>query len=146
MESLGFLKREPVFEFWMYAYSLYGFKSLCLCICNVGLLYHPYCTWLREEWDGVQHVDSLLCVHVVVAVQSLSHVWLFATPWTATCQAPLSSFTISSSLLKFLSIELVMLSNHLLPPSPFAFNLSQHQGLFQELSLHIKCYVLCAHN
>ena len=42
-------------------------------------------------------------------------------------------FTISRSLLKFTSIESVMLSNHLSLPlsSPFAFNLSQHQGLFQ---------------
>jgi len=50
---------------------------------------------------------------VVVAVQSVSHVQLFATPWTAACQASLS-FTISWSLLKFMSIELVMLSNHLI--------------------------------
>jgi len=38
---------------------------------------------------------------------------LFATPWTAACQAPLSS-TISWSLLKFMSIELVIPSNHLM--------------------------------
>ena len=48
-----------------------------------------------------------------VVVQSLSHVQLFATPWTIACQASLS-FTISPSLLKFMSIELVMLSNHLI--------------------------------
>ena len=47
-----------------------------------------------------------------VIVQSLSHVWLFATPWTAACQASLS-FTIFQSLLKLMSIELVMPSNHL---------------------------------
>ena len=44
------------------------------------------------------------------------------------------SLTISQSLLKFMSIGLGMLSNHLIllsPPSPFAFNLSQNQGLFQ---------------
>ena len=46
-------------------------------------------------------------------VQSLSHVLLFGTPWTAAHQAPLSS-TISQSLLKFISIESVMPSNHLL--------------------------------
>ena len=50
---------------------------------------------------------------VVVVVQSLSHVWLFPAPWTAACQASLS-FTISQSLLKFMSIESVMLSNHLI--------------------------------
>ena len=46
-------------------------------------------------------------------VQSLSHVPLFATPWTAACQASLS-LTISWSLLKLMSIESVMLSNHLI--------------------------------
>jgi len=44
--------------------------------------------------------------------QSLSHVCLFVTPWTATHQASLS-FTISWSLLKFMSIESVMPSNYL---------------------------------
>ena len=48
-----------------------------------------------------------------VAVQSLSHVWLFVTPWTAADQASLS-FIISWSLLKLMSIELVMPSNHLI--------------------------------
>ena len=48
-----------------------------------------------------------------VVVQSLSHVCLFATPWTATCQASLS-FTISQSLLKLMSIESMMPSNHLI--------------------------------
>ena len=51
--------------------------------------------------------------HLVVVVQSLNHIRLFTTPWTAACQAPLSS-TISQSSLKFMSIELVVLSNHLI--------------------------------
>ena len=45
------------------------------------------------------------------SVLSLSHVWLFATPWTAARQASLS-ITNSQSLLKLMSIELVMPSNH----------------------------------
>ena len=49
----------------------------------------------------------------VVGVQSLSHVWLSVTPWTAAHQASLP-FTISWSLLKFMSIQLVMPSNHLI--------------------------------
>ena len=60
-----------------------------------------------------------------MCVQLLSHVWLFETPWTTAHQASLS-FTISWSLLKLMSIELVMPSNHLilchpllLPPSIF---------------------------
>ena len=50
-------------------------------------------------------------------VQLLGCVWLFATPWTAACQAPLS-FTNSQSLLKFMSTELVMLSNYLILCGP----------------------------
>ena len=50
---------------------------------------------------------------VVVVVQSLNHVQLLATPWTAACQAPLSS-TISQSLLRLMSIESVMPSDHLI--------------------------------
>ena len=59
------------------------------------------------------------------SVQSFSCMWLFATPWTAARQTPLSIIS-SQSLLKLTSIELVMASNHLilchpllLPPSIF---------------------------
>ena len=48
-----------------------------------------------------------------VVVHSLSHVWLFATPWTAACQASLS-ITISQSFLKFMPIESVMPCNCLI--------------------------------
>ena len=48
-----------------------------------------------------------------VSVQLLHHVWLFATPWTGACQASLS-ITNSRSLLKLMSIKLVMPSNHLI--------------------------------
>ena len=51
--------------------------------------------------------------NVIIVVQLLSHVRLFATPWTATHQ-PFLYFTISWSLLKLMSIELVMPSNHLI--------------------------------
>ena len=50
--------------------------------------------------------------HHLYSVQSLSCVRFFATPWTAACQASLS-FIISWSLLKLMSSELVMPSNHL---------------------------------
>ena len=56
--------------------------------------------------------------NIVVVVQSLSHVWLFATPWTVAHQASLS-FTISQSLLKLMSIESVMPSKHLILCHPF---------------------------
>ena len=51
-------------------------------------------------------------IHIHVVAQSLSHVRPFATPRTAACQSSLS-FTISQSLLKLISIESVMPSNHL---------------------------------
>ena len=62
--------------------------SLHLCLC-------PCCIW-----------------GMLVTVQSVSHVWL-ATPWAAALQASLS-FTVSQSLLKLMSVELVMPSNHLI--------------------------------
>ena len=67
-----------------------------------------------------------------VVVQSLSHVLLFATPWTAACQ-PSLFFTISQNLLKLICFELVMPSNHLVlsSPSPPTFTLSWRQDLFQ---------------
>ena len=67
------------------------------------------------------------------SVQSLSHVWLFTTPRTVARQASLS-ITNSQSLLKLMSIKSVMSSHPLLSPSPPAFNLCQHQGLFQWVS------------
>ena len=51
--------------------------------------------------------------HSFVVVQPLSHVRLSATSWTLACQDPLSS-TVSQKLLKFMSIESVMLSSHLI--------------------------------
>ena len=61
--------------------------------------------------------------------------WLFVTPWTAACQAS-PSFTLSWNLLNScpLSQWCHQPSHPLLSPSPTAFNLSQHQGLFQWVS------------
>ena len=71
---------------------------------------------------------------LVGAVQSLSHVWLFANPWTAARQDSLS-FTVSWSLLKLMSIELVMpsISSSVVPfsscpqsfPASGSFQMSQ---------------------
>ena len=91
--------------------------------------------WLQEEacsgnlilkWDQQgQRPQSLFSQSVSQSVQSLSRVRLFATPWIAARQASLS-VTNSQSLLKLMSIESVMPSNHLilycplllLPPIP----------------------------
>ena len=78
--------------------------------------------------------------HQFSSVQLLSHVQLFATPWTTACQTSLS-ITNSWSLLKLISIESVIPSNHLilcclllLPPSIFPST-----GVFSnESALHIR--------
>ena len=77
---------------------------------------------VRRQYRGQGHglclgsnlgsVNSCLC-DLVAVVHSLSRVWLFVTPWTAAWQA-FVSFTISQSLLKLMSIALVMPSNHLI--------------------------------
>ena len=80
----------------------------------------PICP-LTDEW-----IKKLQYIYTMgYSVQSLSHVQLFTTPWTAAHQASLF-ITNSWSLLKLMSIESVMLSNHLalchpllLPPSVF---------------------------
>ena len=66
-------------------------------LCSLG-------TWLLSAWS-------------FSSGQSLNHVWLFATPWTAACQASLS-ITNSWSLLKLMSVESVMPSNHLILCGP----------------------------
>ena len=75
---------------------------------------------------------------VVAIVQSLSCVWLFATPWTAARQAPLS-FTISQHLLRFMSVELVMLSNQLILCHPLLLPSVLTIRVFSDdLALHIR--------
>ena len=78
---------------------------------NHILIYHHSQLSRIESISWKPNVFLLLFV-----VQSLSHVWLLVTSWmdwTAACQAPLS-FTISRSLLKLMSTESVMPSNHLI--------------------------------
>ena len=79
--------------------------------------YRPLSYWIIFSWP------KLLAEHAVIeqrnglvqlsSVQSLSHVQLFATPWTAARQASLS-ITNSWSLLRVMSVELVMPFNHLI--------------------------------
>ena len=107
-----------------------------------------------DDWLVIQAKKVMECVHnqlylsvsekraiisnnfvVVAVVQSLSHVRLLATPWTAALQASLS-FTISQSLLTSCPLKLGChpTISSVLSPSPPALNFSQHQGLFQWVS------------
>ena len=77
---------------------------------------------------------------VFSSVQSLSCVQLFVTPWTAACQASLS-FTVSWSLFKFTSTELVTLSSHLILCCPLLLLPSIFPSIkvfSNELALHIR--------
>ena len=77
---------------------------------------------------------------VVAVVQSLSYVCLFATPWNVARQASLS-FTISWSLLRLMSIESVMPSNHLILCCPLLLLPSIFPSIrvfSNELALHIR--------
>ena len=90
----------------------------------------------EKSFDRIQHlfmilktlqkVDTestylkIIWVHQFSSVQSLSHVWLFATSWIAAHQASLS-ITNSWSLLKLMSVESVMPSSHLILCCPLIF-------------------------
>ena len=96
----------------------------------------------QKRWylipDPNEDKDSVMWSTFSV-VQSLSHVQLFVTPWTAAHQASLSS-TIPWSLLKFMSIELVMPSNHI-PCCPLLLLLSIFTSIrvfSSESALHIR--------
>ena len=88
--------------------------------------------WLRDSKSLFQDL--------VQSVQLLSHVLLFVTPWTAARQASLS-ITNSQSLLKLMSIELVMPSNHLILSCPFLLPPSIFPSIrvfSNESALHIR--------
>ena len=82
--------------------------------------------------------SSSLSVIMVSSVQSHSHVWLFVTPWTAAHQAFLS-ITNSRSFIKLMSMESVMLSNHLILCHPFLLLPS----IFPSIRVFPKESVLC---
>ena len=97
----------------------------------------PYCAFC---W-GCVFLSVVIpgIVSCVLLLLALSHVQLVMTPWTAACQASLS-FTISLSLLKLMSIEL-MLSNHLILCYPLLLLPSIFSSIWvfsNELALPIK--------
>ena len=98
--------------------------------CDMNLI-----NWTRKIKVSLQYLLS--------SVQSLSCVWLFATPWTAAYQASLSITNSQSLLQVMLDSDAIQPSHPLSSPSPPAFNLSQHQGLFKRVSsLHQVAKVL----
>ena len=103
--------------------------------------------WMRIlRWlERKQHVLGTLeladrSFDTNVVVQSLSHIWLFVTLWTAASQIFLS-FIISWSFLQFMSIELVMPSNDLILCHPLLLLPSIFSSIWvfsNESALHIR--------
>ena len=121
---------------WKTVYIPYLINNAVGKYCQQSCLMQVYLRPLKKKlqsaiWQGVsvmQNSKRIYCLvsplserfpwcagdaHWLVVVQSLSHVHLFVTPWTAECQASLS-FIISQSLLRLMSVESVMPSNHLI--------------------------------
>ena len=99
--------------------------------------YLTKCPGLKDKMYGHSVVD---------VVQSLSHVQLFVTTWTAACWASLS-ITISQSFLKLVSIELVMQSNHLILCRPLLHLPSIFLSIWvfsSESALHIRWPKYCS--
>ena len=93
-------------------------KENCLCSSHiygvkVSVLYSGTGPWRPIFYIYFEQLHWDHIPYIVVIVQSLNHVQLFTTPWTAAHQASLS-FTISQNLLKLMSIVLMMSSNHLI--------------------------------
>ena len=118
-------------------YILYSFKNLFWNLAEESLLLLR----IIKFYDSVFNLFRKSSYNfVVIVVQSLSHVWLFVTSWTEAHQDPLS-FTISQSLLKLMSVELMMLSNHLMLCCPILLLPSSFpsiRGFSNELALHIR--------
>ena len=127
-------------------------STLPTIVCVVKAMIFPVVTYRCESWTikkaEHQRIDAfemwcwrktpespLGCKEIrLSSVQSLSHVWLFSTPWIAACQTPLS-ITNSQSLLKLMPIESVMPSSHLIlchplllrPPNPPSIRVFSNQ-------------------
>ena len=92
-------------------FSQLGVLKCCIpqTFCNVA-----FKAWPLPLFSEIIYTCFVFLIYeLIFVVQPLSHVQLFATPWTAAHQASLS-FTISWSLFKLMSIEMVMTSNHLI--------------------------------
>ena len=102
--------------------------------------------WANAAWQALCYRDKKIYLSgdavwiLVIVVQSLSCVRLCETLWTAACQASLF-FPIAQSLLRFTSVESVMLSNHLIVYHPLFLlpSISLSIRVFSnELALHIR--------
>ena len=105
--------------------------------CHCLLWPDPCSLFIKDAFQNAVFCGiSLFALNVIVSISqsalSLSHVWLFVTPQTEAGQASLS-ITNSRSLLKLISINLVMPSNHLILCRPFLLLLNTIDSLISYL-------------
>ena len=120
-----------LFRHVLFFHFKFSYEVICLILFS-HMWRHLYCLLTHtesgvlghEEMNLIHNVDptvntSLRRIILVAVIQMFSRVQLFATPWTSAHQASLS-FTVSWSLLKFMSIESVMPFSHLILCRPFS--------------------------
>ena len=104
-EGLGSSPTKLIYQMWglpICFYCSYPASFSLLYLGNVRWQISYLCKY-RSSDQEMKHLNNYICkdvdykildfepdVRIVVVVQSLSHVWLYATPWTVVCQAPLS--------------------------------------------------------
>ena len=135
MTRFPFYKHCVMFH---HTYTTFSYSFICR---RTRVTCIPWLLWimLLWTWEYKYLIKTMILGYIprcgitgfnmISSVQSLSRVWLVMTPWTAVCQAShhqLLSITNSRNLLKLMSIESMMSSNHLilccpllLPPSIF---------------------------
>ena len=113
-------------------------SSYCLILCCPLLLLpsiFPSIRVFSNELAFMHQVAKILELQLQhQSVQSLSCVQLFVTPWTAACQASLSNQLPELAQTHVHRVSDAIQPSHPLSSSPPAFNLSQHQGLFQRVT------------
>ena len=115
----GWMEVEPQLFFFFFNWKII-FLQYCVGFCfttriSSEYMYIPSLLWLSLTptpgplLHTERHLKNMTwSLYFIVGVQPLSHIQLFVTPWTAGHRAPLSSDTVSQSLLKVMAIESVL--------------------------------------
>ena len=121
-----------------------GFKNIAFFFTNDRfILYYHNVYILDNLGNNLAHIHIYTYIHIqsvfnsvqFSSFQSLSRVWLFVTPWATACQVSLFiTNSQSPPKLMYWASDAIQPSHFLPSPSPPAFNLSQHQGLFKWVS------------
>ena len=116
----SFSPTSNIYNMWEYVYEQFSPMTIALLLCYQQKKQAAILQENKNKTRGEKDIQGTWSVlkKWISSVQSPSHVQLFVTPWTAARQASLSVSN-SRSLLKLMSMESVMPSNHFLLPSIF---------------------------